>query len=343
MVNSLLVVKSSLFYKLKNITLILIFFQSCTIFPDKIFPEACPGGATSGPIYGKNGQIIMFVEGLSTHNLHEAVEDNKFECIEEELKKGADINVRDGGYVGRGNPPLFYATNLKMVQFLIDKGADVHFKNDIGETFLHTTDNKEIAEFLIKKKGLKLNEKNRYGYTPLHTASMRASLEVMEVFVENGAKPDISVLNYIIVGAMGYTESNLTKNKQTVEFFLNHGVDINTKDETGATPLYYATYNSIMNPNFLKILIQKNANLNIRNNKGETALFAGMDPLHFIPAESLVIRGIQPLLEAGADPNIKNKEGITILDIASSRGREHKKVVSLLRSYNAKTSKELDR
>lgn len=303
--------------------------------------SGCPAGSISGAISDERGRITMHVEGLSSHNLHSAVRDNKFDCIKQELQKGEDINVQDGGYVGRGNPPLFYATNLKMVQFLIDKGADIHFKNDRGETFLHTTDNKEIAKFLIKK-GLKLNEKNKNGYTPLHRASIRANLEVMETLVENGSHPDISVLNYIILEAMRYHELDFKKNKQTVEFLLNHGVDINSKDETGLTPLHCAAYNVVMNPNFLKILIQKNADPNIKNNKGETPLFMAMDPLHFIPAEDYVISGIRPLLAAGADPNIKNKEGITILDIAESRGRKHKKVVVLLRSYNAKTSKELD-
>ncbi len=299
-------------------------------------PSACPKGSYSGAIK-ENGIIVMFVDGLSSHSLHSAVSENRFDCVERDLKNGVDIDIRDGGYTGRGSSPLFYAENLEMVKFLLDRGADINFKNRDGETFLHKTDNKEIAEFLISQ-GLNVNEKNNEGVTPLGAAGLKGNLEFMEVLVMNGSQVDTSVLNDVI--SHSRYDRNFDTDLLVVEFFFKNGVQINAKDKAGFTPLHYAVANE-MNPNFLNILIQKKADLNIKNNEDDTPLFVAM--YSFIidedEAEEEIENIFKPLLEAGADPNIKNGNGMTVLDIAEDEGNEE--LIKLLRSYNAKTSREI--
>lgn len=64
--------------------------------------------------------------------------------------------------------------NLKIVELLIDNGADVNIKDDRSMTALHyniinTRDNLEFTKLLIEK-GADINCKNKSNETPLHLA-----------------------------------------------------------------------------------------------------------------------------------------------------------------------------
>ena len=64
-------------------------------------------------------------------------------------RKNANVNTRDE----HGNASLHYATgrnkhNMKVVQYLISQGADVHAKNCVGNTPLQVADTKEKKRIL---------------------------------------------------------------------------------------------------------------------------------------------------------------------------------------------------
>ena len=99
-------------------------------------------------------------------------------------------------------------------------------------------------------------------------------------------------------------------NPNEVWKILQEGADYDAKDENGQTPLMDATYRN--KRNILKLLIEKGADLNARNDRKETALF--ISARYDVPFEITDI-----LLKAGADPNIQDINGDTPLIVAVRR------------------------
>lgn len=68
--------------------------------------------------------------------LHVAIFNNQLKMAEFLLDKGANINARDRF----GNTPLHYATNAsnqETAELLVERGADVNAANEVGITPLH--------------------------------------------------------------------------------------------------------------------------------------------------------------------------------------------------------------
>ncbi|MBC7862454.1 MAG: ankyrin repeat domain-containing protein [Bacteroidia bacterium] len=76
----------------------------------------------------------------------------------------------------------------ELINFLIEKGAEVNAKNDEGITPLHIVLYPEIAEILIKKGAL-VNCISDNGNTPLHSMAENGdeSLDEVKILLKNGA------------------------------------------------------------------------------------------------------------------------------------------------------------
>ena len=82
---------------------------------------------------------------------------------------------------------------------------------------------------------------------------------------------------------------------ETVQFYVDHGVDINAQDGSGATPLHYAVCGN--NTAVVKILLEAGADPNIADREGVT-------PFDNSFAKSrLDFEMIEALLQHGANPN----------------------------------------
>ena len=93
-----------------------------------------------------------------------------------------------------------------------------------------------------------------------------------------------------------------------VEYFLARGVDINTTECNGITP-FYAAVEGNADINMLKFLVDKGANVNVKDNIDWT-------PLHTAAVRSK-IDVVQFLIEKGVDVNVKNSLGRTPLHEAA--------------------------
>jgi hypothetical protein len=101
-----------------------------------------------------------------------AVAKGRFKKVQELVeKKKANVNAT----YDKGKTSLHWAVisgDLKMVAYLIAKGAKLDAKDDYGDTPLHKaafrqTDDLDIIKYLVMK-GADINAVNRYGWTPLH-------------------------------------------------------------------------------------------------------------------------------------------------------------------------------
>ena len=95
-----------------------------------------------------------------------------------------------------------------------------------------------------------------------------------------------------------------------IDELINRGADLNLKDKDGNTALHLAvnTCDSIV----IESLLEAGANINLKNKDGDTALH-----LAVVICASIVTKD---LLEAGADKTILNNNGKSPLDFANELG-----------------------
>lgn len=108
----------------------------------------------------------------------------------------------------------------------------------------------------------------------------------------------------------GFLKSAEAGDRATVALFLNSGLDVNTADERGWTPLMISSFNG--NEEIAELLILSGADIEARDK-------AGYGPMHWA-AFNGYHRIIKLLLEKKADPNALSSFGWTPLMQAATRG-----------------------
>jgi ankyrin repeat protein len=173
--------------------------------------------------------------------------------------------------------------HVKVVRFLLERGADVKAQNKDGDTPLHLALEKghvEIAGILIER-GADVSAQNNYGDTPLHVASEKGHVEIAGILIERGA--DVAAQNIY-----GYTPLHLASENGQVEIadiLIEHSADVTAENKGGSTALHLASQSP----------------------------YIQTSPQRF--AEVALI-----LLEHGADATAQDNDGRTPFDLASSGG-----------------------
>ncbi|MBI4937627.1 MAG: ankyrin repeat domain-containing protein [Nitrosomonadales bacterium] len=108
----------------------------------------------------------------------------------------------------------------------------------------------------------------------------------------------------------GFLKSAEAGDKAAVLLFLASGVDINTRDERGWTPLMISSFNG--SEEIAELLIRSGADINAKDN-------AGYGPMHWAAFNGFH-KVIRLLLEKGASPNAQSNFGWTPLMQAATRG-----------------------
>ena len=211
------------------------------------------------------------------------------ELVELLINSGADANLISNLKDNYGRAKLMEASeigNKEAVELLIKSGVGVNEVDDNGKSALMYACEKhiisssdiEVVKFLIDN-GANVNLKSNDGETALMNAYIRGNKELVELLINSGA--DVNLIDFNLKDNYGRTklmEASKIGNKEAVELLINAGARVNEIDNDGNTALFYACRlrdYTIFDKKCLKLvkfLIDNGANVNIKNNVGQTPL-----------------------------------------------------------------------
>ena len=198
---------------------------------------------------------------------------------------------------------------VAIIELLLQKGLDPNTVLIDGKSSLFECNDNVIIKLLIKH-GADVNAQKNDGSTPLFYAR---DIQKARLLIENGANVNAkfgqnSFVSESLRGITPLFYHIMEKSSPEIIFLLiEKGADINAKNNKGETALFYA-----QNPEIIKTLIEKGLDINAQNNEGNT-------PLHTViqKAGGLNQYVVKFLLESGANPNIQNNRGETPLHLAA--------------------------
>ncbi|RGP79318.1 ankyrin repeat-containing domain [Fusarium longipes] len=208
-------------------------------------------------------------------------EDEMETCFALVLAAGANVNhTNDDGIT-----PLHLAMTPRAAKILLDAGANPLAMNKDGLTPLHVADNLDVMKVLLTKTDI--NARSHKGRTVLLETSSKDYLD--------------------------YGSRRQELSRKTALDLLDLGADPNVTDNDGDGILHYLFETGAIGKSDADILLERllkaGMDVNLRNNKGQTAL-------HKLEAYTLekVTAQLKPLLErADVDVNALDDEGNTFL------------------------------
>ena len=157
--------------------------------------------------------------------------------------------------------------DVSEVKNLIAKGFSPNTVDPTGDPMLVIAirdKSIKVSEFLLKNKNIDVDLSNKYGETPLMIASINGDLPLVKVLVlENKARVDHiawTPLHYAC--AKGHLE--------VAEFLVANGSLVDSTSLNGTTPLMMAVQSG--NEELIKLLLDKGADLRLRNSNGLSAI-----------------------------------------------------------------------
>ena len=231
------------------------------------------------------------------------------------LVGGIDINSKDE----RGETALIISTkkgNLEAIEKIISLGGGVNIKNDSKETALGIQAEAIFVNTVDPRDELDIFDSVENRKQAIRKEEFSGGIDIFETLVKNGGDLNIKLPNgrtpflNLISGDYTSPELNLVKK------FTSSGADIHIKDDEGNTALMYAAHK--MNLEVIDFLIKKGLNVNSKNKLGETPLiFAFKRAAHELKRAKLVKpQVVQLLIDSGADVNAKDFNGNSALSIA---------------------------
>jgi len=295
----------------------------------------------------EHGANVNVLEEYSQETvLHKAIRKRDIELVRAIIQKGADTNrecLRLGSPL---NMALTYmGGNKEIIQSLLENGADI--SGDKGIEYLGKAVERGNPEavLLLLQNGVDIkNDKGRAIFQKAFQGNIEEN--IIKYLISYGAdfkgtKNSFgqSILHYALRNRRGsknlgngiifniYSVETSSPDIDFVKALITKKADINVKDKYGNSPLYYAIRSKDIE--LIKTLIENGADVNAQDIQGNSPLSYAI--------RSKDIELIKTLIENGADVNTQNKYGYILLhgDIPW----KHEKILGLLLNKGADINK----
>ena len=237
-----------------------------------------------------------------TAALFKAIRSGSKEELQHQLSNGADVNDSLNSYSA-----LMAATlsgSLEQMKILIDDGANVNHQSDDGTTALWLAVPDYDKTKLLLDHGADPNHKIHGLGILVKLAAIPGTISLFHLLIEKGA--DLKKMasdNRLMYNAAASADTSI------LAFIIRSGFNVNDSTDFGDYPIIGAEF--FRGFSTLKMLIDNGANVNV---KTSVTFDLGLDALKGCTA--LMFAAVSHdkssffyLLEHGADPNAKNKQG----------------------------------
>ncbi|ORY80553.1 ankyrin, partial [Neocallimastix californiae] len=184
----------------------------------------------------------------------------------------------------------------KMVQLLIDNGADVRNSTALIDAvggYSYDEQKKERIVMMLIRSGANVNTKDEWGRTALMEAARNGCESIVQLLIDNGADVKNSTALISAVGCYGNDED---KKERIVMLLIRSGANVNAKDKQGRTALMEAARNGC--ETIVPLLINNGADV-----KNSTALIDAGRTALLEAARNGYEKMVQLLIDNGTDVN----------------------------------------
>ncbi|KAI1427614.1 ankyrin repeat-containing domain protein [Xylaria sp. FL1777] len=249
--------------------------------------------------------------------LHLAVSRPSKPMIQALLEYNLELDVQDD----TGVTPLLRAINNKtpvsLIKLLVNRGAglDVRGRRHVPLAYAISKGQTEIAEYLISA-GAGLNIVNSMEGGPLHAACSVFNLSMVKLLISKGANVNLvdpvhgTPLLYASLTPAESTAESIAK-LDIIRFLIYEaGADVTARGGRLQSSLHAACLRGT--PELIQLLVEAGAVVNEDDSMNRR-------PIHY--ATFRTVKHIEQLLSLGADTQVKDKLGRTLLHTAVSSGR----------------------
>ncbi|KAG0721622.1 Ankyrin-1 [Chionoecetes opilio] len=306
-------------------------------------PSTTPATTTPSSFWERM-QCCVFGETGDTQ-LIQATKDDKYEDCKGILERDETIiNAQDEA---TKQTALHYAAKegkLEYVELFLEYKANCNAQDSSGNTPLHLAienGHLDCSKKIMECNNLQINLTNEAQDSPLHLAAKKGHMQIVDMLLDTRADynaPDSLGNTLIHLAAAGSHLNTFGKLHQ-----LNAD-EINAINNHGNTPLHLAAQEG--NSDIIDLLHNYNANCNLKNHLGDTALHLAVTGGHFncftkimefnnleidlsnndcstslhCAAKAGFSEMLGHLLDQGADCNAQDKSGDTSLHLAVTKG-----------------------
>ena len=199
----------------------------------------------------------------------------------------SNLNIKNDSIKGRFLRFSSEKGYLNAVQLLLDQGASVEAKNNLGRTSLMISSQNRCLEIvkLILDRGALTEAKDNFGWTSLMFASQKGYLEIVKLFLDRGAlveaKDNTGRTALMIASENGHLE--------IVKMLLDRGALIEAKKDYSSTALMLASRYGHLE--IVKLLLDHGALIDAKNDYLNTALILASRYKHLEIVKLLMDRG----------------------------------------------------
>jgi ankyrin repeat protein len=257
----------------------------------------------------KFGADVKVVDKMGNTALKRAAQSGSYEVVRYLVEQGADLEACNKGTA----TPLIIAAMCnfpKIVEYLVKVGAKLDAQGFCGRTAL--------MEAILTSEHTQHNDPSDASIPEYST--LKASLEVMQCLVENGASLDAVDDK----GATALMYACDIGNVKAVQYLLSKGVALDAKSSKGHTALMYACISG--NTEIVKYLVGHGANANITDGIGYTPLVYSCEFGHIELVKYLVEEAKADMISSAniecilSSPSFNQSNWSTIVSFLKEKG-----------------------